>query len=145
MLRWNLGPQKVTTMTSKGRLYGCPVELTLDLLGGKWKTIILCRLKEKSMRYGELRRAVPELTDKVLTQRLHELEDAGFIERQMEDGLPRYGISERGRSLAPALEALNTWGEVQGALLGARFRTVRSEEADGKAVLENRKSSPLRR
>lgn len=55
-------------MGRRARLYGCPVELTLDLIGGKWKTVILARLKQAPMRYGELRRAVPGLADKMFTR-----------------------------------------------------------------------------
>lgn len=106
-----------------GRLYGCPVELALELIGGKWKTIILARLKGERMRYGELRRAIPGLADKVLTQRLHELENAGLLGRDEDGGAVRYFLSPRGESLAPALEQLYMWGENQGRLIAARFRT----------------------
>ncbi|MER9961250.1 helix-turn-helix transcriptional regulator [Mesorhizobium sp. M0045] len=53
-------------MTQRGRLYGCPVEFALDALGGKWKTVILARIKEQPMRYSELRRLIPSLSDKML-------------------------------------------------------------------------------
>jgi DNA-binding HxlR family transcriptional regulator len=107
-----------------GRLFGCPVELTLSLLGGKWKTIILARLKQGPMRYGELRRMVPDLAEKVLTQRLRELQADGFITRvpAPESRATRYALSARGRSLSPALEALYTWGERAARETGARFR-----------------------
>jgi DNA-binding HxlR family transcriptional regulator len=107
-----------------GRLYGCPVELALELIGGKWKTVILARLKESSMRYGELRRAIPGLADKVLTQRLRDLEEKGFVERShggAQDAV-RYRLTSYGRSLAPALEALYAWGEAAGSKTGARYR-----------------------
>lgn len=107
-----------------GRLYGCPVELALELIGGKWKTVILARLKESSMRYGELRRAIPGLADKVLTQRLRDLEEKGFVERsrgEAQDAV-RYRLTSYGRSLAPALEALYGWGEAAGRKTGARYR-----------------------
>ena len=61
------------------RLYGCPVEFALDMLGGKWKTVILARIKEQPMRYSELRRMIPSLSEKMLSQRLKELVDAGFV------------------------------------------------------------------
>ncbi|TIT77644.1 MAG: helix-turn-helix transcriptional regulator, partial [Mesorhizobium sp.] len=54
-------------MTQRGRLYGCPVEFALDALGGKWKTVILARIKEQPLRYSELRRMTPSLSDKMLT------------------------------------------------------------------------------
>ena len=73
-------------MVQRGRLYGCPAELALDVLGVKWKTIILARLKDGPLRYGDLRRTVPLLSDKVLTQRLRELEDSGLVERRDQSG-----------------------------------------------------------
>ena len=106
------------------RLFGCPVELALDLIGGKWKTIILARLKQGPMRYGELRRMVPDLAEKVLTQRLRELEGDGFVTRvaAADSRATRYALSARGRSLSPALEALYAWGERAARETGARFR-----------------------
>ena len=105
----------------KDRLFGCPVELTLTMIGGKWKTIILARLKERPLRYGELRRAMPEIAEKVLTQRLRELEEAGFVSRLQADG-GRYAMTAQGKSLAPALEALYLWGQAAAETSGARFR-----------------------
>ncbi|MER8732271.1 helix-turn-helix transcriptional regulator [Mesorhizobium sp. M1227] len=69
-------------MTQRGRLYGCPVEFALDALGGKWKTVILARIKEQPMRYSDLRRLIPSLSDKMLTQRLAELVEIGFVTLQ---------------------------------------------------------------
>jgi DNA-binding HxlR family transcriptional regulator len=111
-----------TSPDRDGRLYGCPVELTLDLIGGKWKTILLARLKSGRLRYSELRRAVPDLADKVLTQRLHELQDAGLVLRIERQGAVHYSLSPQGASLAPALGQLYRWGETQGRRIGARFR-----------------------
>jgi DNA-binding HxlR family transcriptional regulator len=106
------------------RQFGCPVELALSLIGGKWKTIILARLKQGPMRYGELRRTLPNLAEKVLTQRLHELEADGFVSRisTAESRATRYTLSDRGRSLSPALEALYAWGARAARDTGARFR-----------------------
>ena len=72
------------------RNYGCPVELSLDFVGGKWRTVILAWLKEAPHRYGELRKRVPGLTDKVLTQQLKELEALGLISKKP--------VGERARS-----------------------------------------------
>lgn len=111
-------------MPVRGRLYGCPVELSLDLIGGKWKTVILARLKMAPLRYGELRREISSLSDKVLTQRLRELEEDGFVERVVDDAQTSYALTDQGRSLQPALEALYAWGEVAATKSGARFRTA---------------------
>jgi DNA-binding HxlR family transcriptional regulator len=111
---------------SSARLFGCPVELALSLIGGKWKTVILARLKQGPMRYGELRRMVPDLAEKVLTQRLRELEADGFVTKVSTGAgggrTARYTLSNRGRSLSPALEALYAWGERAARETGARFR-----------------------
>ena len=111
-------------MVARGRLYGCPVELALDLIGGKWRTVILARLKERPLRYGELRRLIPELSDKMLSQRMRELEAAGFVQRRETEGASRYELTVNGCSLQPALEALYIWGEEAARNNGARFRSV---------------------
>ena len=95
------------------RDYGCPVELSLDFVGGKWRTVILAWLKEAPHRYGELRKRVPGLTDKVLTQRLRELETLGLIAKQpvgRQRSTHVYGLTRRGESLRPVLDALYDWG-----------------------------------
>jgi DNA-binding HxlR family transcriptional regulator len=111
-------------MTQSGRLYGCPVEFALDALGGKWKTVILARIKEQPMRYSELRREIPALSDKMLTQRLADLVDIGFIALEpFPDGKERYAVTDRGRDLAATLQALYAWGNRHGRAAGVRFRT----------------------
>jgi DNA-binding HxlR family transcriptional regulator len=120
-------PHEVHDMSS-GRLFGCPVELALSLIGGKWKTVIIARLKQGPLRYSELRRTVPDLADKVLTQRLRELETDGFVKRipASENGATRYALTDRGYSLSPALEALYAWGEQAAQETGVRFRSARN-------------------
>jgi DNA-binding HxlR family transcriptional regulator len=111
-------------MTQRGRLYGCPVEFALDALGGKWKTVILPRIKQQPLRYSELRRTIPSLSDKMLTQRLADLVDIGFVVLEASpDGKGRYTLTDRGRDLAATLQALYDWGDVHGRAVGVRFRT----------------------
>ncbi|SEF16730.1 winged helix-turn-helix transcriptional regulator [Jiangella alba] len=101
--------------------YYCPVEVTVDVIGGRWTPVILAHLKEGVHRYGELRRRMPDLTEKMLTQRLRELERAGLVARTVHDGVPApvsYDLTGEGRSLAPVLEALYTWGEEHAARHG---------------------------
>lgn len=111
-------------MIARGRTYGCPVELSLTMLGGKWKTVILARLKQQPLRYGELRRLIPDLSDKMLTQRLRELEEDGFIARRQENGESRYVMTDRGVSLQPVMKALYRWGLSEAPAHAARFRMV---------------------
>jgi DNA-binding HxlR family transcriptional regulator len=99
------------------------VELTLSLLGGKWKTVILSHLKQSPLRYAELRNAIPGLSDKMLTQRLRDLEKSGLVERSTPSkGQARYRLTAYGRSFAPALEALYACGIHAAPEVGARFR-----------------------
>jgi DNA-binding HxlR family transcriptional regulator len=104
------------------RQFSCPVELALEVLGGKWKTVILAHLKQAPLRYGELRARVPALSDKVLGQRLRELEGSGLVVRHKKGGRgapSRYELSARGRSLAPVLQGLHDWGERVSGEVGA--------------------------
>jgi DNA-binding HxlR family transcriptional regulator len=100
--------------------FGCPTEFTLELLGGKWKTVILCYLKEGPLRYGELRALVPRLSDKVLTERLKELELSGLIVRNPTPGKRSadYKLSETGESLRSVLTAIYQWGDRHAAAFG---------------------------
>ena len=112
--------------------YGCPVEFSLDFIGGKWRAVILAWLKEGPHRYGELRKRMPGLTDKVLTQRLKELEALGLIARKparRQRAAHAYELTARGETLRPALDALYAWG----AALAPEFK-VRIGPAMGKST-----------
>lgn len=98
--------------------YYCPVEVTVDVIGGRWTPVILAHLKEGVRRYGELRRLMPDVTEKMLTQRLRELERDGLVERTVHAGVPApvtYDLTAEGRSLAPVLEAMYAWGQEHAA------------------------------
>ena len=87
--------------------YGCPVELSLEFVGGKWKTVILAWLKEGPHRYCELRARIPGITDKVLTERLKDLELLGLVEKSGRERDGRvYRLTARGEGLRPVLDAL---------------------------------------
>ncbi|WP_461215143.1 winged helix-turn-helix transcriptional regulator [Lacticaseibacillus sp. GG6-2] len=94
--------------------YNIGVEATMAIIGGKWKPIILCHLRHGVMRTGELRRAIPNITQKMLTQQLRELEADGIVHRHVYNQVPPrvdYCLTERGKSLNGILSALCTWGE----------------------------------
>ncbi len=109
-------------------IVGCPTELTLNVLSGKWKTVILARLKDGALAYGELRRSIPALSDKMLTERLRDLERTGLVIRSRRPGgrgaRVSYRLSPRGRSLKPVLEALYAWGDEAAAGLGVTVRAL---------------------
>jgi DNA-binding HxlR family transcriptional regulator len=93
---------------------GCPVEATLELIGGKWKGVALYHLLEGPKRYTELKRAVGSVTQRMLTKQLRELEDDGLIVRKIFPVVPphvEYRLSKKGKTLKPILLALRDWGE----------------------------------
>jgi DNA-binding HxlR family transcriptional regulator len=100
--------------------FHCPTEFTLQVLGGKWKTVILCYLKLGPLRYAELRKLIPNLSDKVLSQRLRELTEAGLIERSkpVGDKPEVYALAARARSLSRILTELYNWGDINAAEFG---------------------------
>jgi DNA-binding HxlR family transcriptional regulator len=107
-----------------GRSFSCGVELALEILGGKWKPVILAHLKESALRYGELRARIPALSDKMLTQRLKDLEQLGLVRRRKAGGRGArsiYEITERAKSLRPALVSLNEWGKSIAGEVGAKI------------------------
>ena len=91
----------------------CPVAATLQLIGGKYKALLLWHLSDQVLRFNELRRLVPEATPKMLTQQLRELEADGLINRKVYPVVPpkvEYSLTERGKSLFPILQAMYAWG-----------------------------------
>lgn len=99
----------------------------MDVIGGKWTPVLLAHLKEGVHRFGELRRRMPDVSEKMLTQRLRELERAGIITRTEYPGRsPRveYALTEEGRALGPALQVLYDWGERRADRLGLTITPV---------------------
>jgi len=86
----------------------------IELIGKRWTGAIVCALTERSMRYGELGKAIPGLSDRLLSQRLRELEEEGLVEREVEAGAPVrvvYSLTEAGHELDPALRELKSWAK----------------------------------
>ena len=91
----------------------CPIEATLDLIGGKWKGSLMYRLSEQTRRFNELRRLFPKLSQRQLTNQLRELEADGLVHRKVYAVVPpkvEYSLTDRGRTMLPTLEALARWG-----------------------------------
>lgn len=90
------------------------VQATLKVLGGKWKILILWHLKDKARRFSELKRLIPEITEKMLIQQLRELEKDEIVNRKVYSDVPpkvEYSFTDYGRSLEPALKVLCQWGQ----------------------------------
>ncbi|WP_442593705.1 winged helix-turn-helix transcriptional regulator [Neobacillus sp. D3-1R] len=94
--------------------YYCPVEVTVDTIGGKWKSRILWHLSQRNYRYGELKKLIPEITKKMLSQALRELENDGLIIRtEFNEKVLKveYSLTEYGQELKPLLTFMSTWGK----------------------------------
>ncbi len=108
-------------------VYHCPTEVAMDVIGGKWTPVVLAHLKQAPRRYSELRRLIPDISEKVLTQRLRSLEDVGVVARTVLGDTPphvSYDLTDEGRSLGPALQALYDFGETWAMGRGLTVRPV---------------------
>lgn len=93
--------------------FTCPVEATIQLIGGKYKAVILWHLMNDVLRYSELHKRIPKATDKMLTQQLRELEKDGLINRMVYPVVPprtEYSLTDFGRTLTPILDEMCKWG-----------------------------------
>lgn len=93
--------------------FGCPVEAALEAIGGKWKGVILFHLQSGTKRFNELRRLIPDVTQRMLTKQLRELESDQIIFRNIYPEVPprvEYSLTEFGETLSPILTALQQWG-----------------------------------
>ena len=100
--------------TAKKELPACPVETTLMLIGNKWKVLILRDLLPGTKRFGELKKSIGNVSQKVLTAQLRDMESNGLINRKVYPEVPprvEYSLTELGQSLKPILDAMWNWGE----------------------------------
>lgn len=102
------------TVVLKGKDYPCTVSLTMDLIGGKWKAVILYHLIQGSKRFNELRKDIPSVTEMTLSLQLKQLEKDGLLERKVYGEKPpirvTYELTDLGKSLIPVLNAITDWG-----------------------------------
>ena len=98
----------------KDRAYHCAIEVTLDLIAGKWKALILCHLALGATRFSAFKRVFPGVTQKMLTQQLRELEEDGLISRTVYAQVPpkvEYALTPFGESLTPIIQVMSAWGK----------------------------------
>lgn len=111
---------------------GCSVEATLSLIDGKWKGVVLYRLLDGPVRFNALRRLIPDVTQRMLTNQLRELEADGLVIRTVYPGVPpkvEYSLSPLGSSMQPILQALRTWGNEHRALFSSLTSPAPVDEA----------------
>jgi DNA-binding HxlR family transcriptional regulator len=101
--------------------YHCAMDVTMDYIGGKWKTIVLWYLRDKTLRFGELKKQIPDITEKMLSLQLKKLEEDGLVKREVFAEVPlrvEYSLTEFGKSLKPVVEAIAKWGRALGETEG---------------------------
>ena len=104
----------MTEFKINNKVFHCPVQLTLHTIMGKWKALILWNLREEIKRYGELKKLLPGVTHKMLTQQLRELEQDEIIHRKVYAVVPpkvEYSLTEQGKKIVPILEMMCEWGK----------------------------------
>ena len=108
---------------------GCPVEACTEVIAGKWKGEILYLLLSGSKRHGELRRLIPNVTQRMLTNQLRELEAAGIVQRRVAEGMPlrvEYSLTASGKDLEPVIKAAWQWGR---SFLESRTTLLTSDQS----------------
>ena len=102
--------------TFRGNTYPCCASLTMGIIGGKWKTVILYHLMNETLRYNELRKSMPTVTERTLSLQLKALEEDGLIERKVFTSKPplkvEYSLTEFGKTLLPLIQTIADWGVV---------------------------------
>ena len=115
-----------------GRVYHCALDVTMDHIGGKWKTIVLWYLRKDRKRFSELRKLIPGITEKMLSMQLRQLEKDGLVSRKVHAEVPprvEYALTAHGRTLLPLLEEIAKWGRMMGKKHGTLEKV---EPAPGK-------------
>lgn len=105
----------------KAKTFQCPMELTMSIIGGKYKAVILWHLIDNTLRYNEIQKFVPKATPKMLSQQLKELEADGLINRKMYPVVPpktEYSLTNLGKTLVPIIQQMENWGDEYFKILG---------------------------
>jgi len=116
----------------QGKTYHCALDVTMDFIGGKWKTVVLWYLRNDRQRFSELKKQIPEITEKMLSLQLRKLEKDGIIGRKVYAEVPprvEYFLTEEGKTLIPCIEALAKWGRDRGEKYGEISEIMRTKKA----------------
>ena len=99
----------------EGKEYHCAMDITMDYIGGKWKTVVLWYLRKDRKRFSELRRLIPNITEKMLSIQLKDLENDGIVKRKVYPEVPprvEYYLTDFGKTLIPLLDEIAKWGRL---------------------------------
>lgn len=96
-----------------GRTYHCALDVTMDYIGGKWKSVVLWYLRKEKKRFGELKKLIPDIQEKMLSTQLKQLEEMGIVQREVFPEVPprvEYSLTKEGKTMLAMLEAMAEWG-----------------------------------
>ena len=130
-------------MATKLSRTACPIEATLSLISDKWTILILRDLLTGTKRFGELKKSIGSISQKVLTSNLRAMEDDGLVVRQVYAEVPprvEYTLTERGESLRPVIDAMRIWGEEHQAELVAEEEAAKSQDSQTNTARTEAKS-----
>lgn len=119
----------------KGKEYHCAMDITMDFIGGKWKTVVLWYLRKDKKRFNELKKLIPGITEKMLSLQLKDLENDGIITRKQYPEIPprvEYYLTEFGKTLIPTLEEIAKWGRALAETRGKMIDKVKKKNAGRK-------------
>lgn len=114
---------RISMIEYRNKAYKCPMEMTIDLIGGKWKALLLWHLSQGVLRFNELARIFPDMSQKMLTQQLRDLEEDGLLQRTVYPQIPpkvEYALTEFGSTLIPVLQEMNKWGTAYAEAAGRK-------------------------
>jgi DNA-binding HxlR family transcriptional regulator len=120
-------------MDEQKKMIPSPVEVTLSIIGGKWKPLIVFYLLSGTKRFSEIRRVLPRVTQQMLTMQLRELEQAGIVHRHVYAQVPpkvEYSLTDLGQSMEPVLRQMCTWGEWYSEQMGLEYQRLIPEAED---------------
>ena len=103
------------------KTFHCALDITMNFIGGKWKTVVLWYLRNRTFRFGELKKQIPDITEKMLSIQLKALEEDGLVKREVFPEVPlrvEYSLTEFGKTLVPVIEAIAIWGRNLGEAEG---------------------------
>ena len=113
----------------RGKIYHCALDITMDYIGGKWKSVVLWYLMKDKKRFGDLKKVIPDITEKMLSIQLRQLEKDGLVHREVFAEVPprvEYSLTEDGKSLIIILHALADWGRKKGYEKGRLIKTKKT-------------------
>ena len=109
------------------KTYHCAMDVTMSYIGGKWKTVVLWYLRNKTLRFGELKKQIPDITEKMLSLQLKALEEDGLVKREVYAEVPlrvEYSLTDFGKTLIPVIEAIAGWGRNLGEKEGKLIEVI---------------------